>query len=182
MRPGEYQALQWGDIDLQTGSVIVRRAMEWLEDGSWRIAETKTAKSRRAVILPKSLLPMLRDHRVRQLKERLAAGSLYEDHGFVFASYTGGPVDRRNLLQRHLRPALLAAGLPASLRLYDLRHGCATLLLAAGTNPKIVAERLGHASTTMTMDVYSHVTPTMQQDAENTLEAMMFPPSRTAGG
>ena len=80
----------------------------------------------------------------------------------------------RNLVRRHFKPILEAAGLPATFRLYDLRHSCATLLLAAGENPKIVAERLGHASVTMTLDTYSHVLPDMQRAATEKLEAMLF--------
>ena len=83
-------------------------------------------------------------------------------------------MDAHNLVARHFKPALKAAGLPAAVRLYDLRHTCATLLLAAGTNPKIVAERLGHASITLTLDTYSHVLPTMQEEAAGRLEALLY--------
>jgi integrase len=80
----------------------------------------------------------------------------------------------RNLKRRHFRPILKAAKLPDDFRLYDLRHSCATLLLAAGENPKVVSERLGHASITLTLDVYSHVLPTMQQAAAERLESLLY--------
>jgi integrase len=80
----------------------------------------------------------------------------------------------RNLLRRHFKPILKRAGLPDSIRLYDLRHSCATLLLAAGENPKIVSERLGHASIVLTLDTYSHVLPSMQQAATEKLETILF--------
>ena len=100
-------------------------------------------------------------------------GASYADHGFVFTSSTGNPLDpmrARTFMVRVLRKA----GLPLSVRLYDLRHSCATLLLAAGENPKIVSERLGHTSVKMTLDVYSHVLPTMQQGAAEKLEKACF--------
>jgi integrase len=79
-----------------------------------------------------------------------------------------------NLKRRHFRPILERAKLPQSFRLYDLRHSCATLLLAAGEHPKVVSERLGHASVTLTLDTYSHVLPTMQEAASQKLEKMLF--------
>ena len=81
---------------------------------------------------------------------------------------------RLNIVQKHFKPILERAKLPTILRLYDLRHSCATLLLAANENPKVVSERLGHASITLTMDTYSHVLPDMQQGASDKLEQMLF--------
>ena len=78
----------------------------------------------------------------------------------------------RNLERRNFKPILAAAELP-DIRLYDLRHTCATLLLAAGENPKVVSERLGHASIVLTMDTYSHVLPTMQKSATEKLTALL---------
>jgi integrase len=79
----------------------------------------------------------------------------------------------RNLRNRHFKKILEHAGLPKALRLYDLRHTCATLLLSAGVNPKIVSERLGHASVVLTLDTYSHVLPNMQQTATDEIERML---------
>ena len=92
----------------------------------------------------------------------------------VFANEVGGPLELRNLARRHLKPALEAAKLPDSFRLYDLRHTHATLLLAEGVHPKVAAERLGHATTRMTMDIYSHVLPGMQADASARLNDQIF--------
>jgi len=167
--------LQWPDLDWNTGAVTVRRVVEWHTDRTWAFAEPKTPKSRRTVILPAKLLPLLRAHRARQAEERLAQGPHYHDHGLVFASQNGEPVDRRNLTSRHLRPILKAVGLPEGIRLYDLRHSCATLLLSANENIKIVSERLGHASAVLTWDTYQHVTTTMQQGAANKLDALIPP-------
>lgn len=173
MRPGEYLALRWADVDLKAGTATVRQALVRTK-GEWRFEEPKTAKSRRTVPLPASTSKALALHRVQQAEARLRAGAEWCDLGLVFAGEDGQPLDERNLVRRHFKPILQAAGLPGDLRLYDLRHTCATLLLAAGVNPKIVAERLGHASVTITLDTYSHVLPTLQRDATDRLEAILY--------
>jgi len=99
--------------------------------------------------------------------------SEYKNYDLVFASEIGTPLQRKNLTDRHFKPLLEKAELP-NIRLYDLRHTTATLLLSAGENPKVVSERLGHASIVLTLDTYSHVLPTMQQSATDKLEKMMF--------
>lgn len=85
---------------------------------------------------------------------------------------------RLNIVQKHFKPILERANLPTTLRLYDLRHSCATLLLAANENPNVVSERLGHSSITLTMDTYSHVLPDMQQGTSDKLERMLFTKTR----
>ena len=104
----------------------------------------------------------------------MKAGAAYQQNDLVFATPEGGPLAPRNLKRRHYRLILEHAKLPEDLRLYDLRHACATLLLAAGEHPKVVSERLGHASITLTLDVYSHVLPTMQEAASEKLEKMLY--------
>ena len=93
----------------------------------------------------------------------LKLGAAYEKHDLVFASEVGKPLHYRNLTQRHYEKILERAELKdAGFVLYSLRHSCATLLLSAGENPKIIAERLGHTRVKMTLDTYSHVLPDMQ--------------------
>jgi integrase len=105
---------------------------------------------------------------------RLKNAAEYEDHDLVFATSNGLPLDTHNIINDYFKPLLKAAKLPESLRLYDLRHSCATILLAAGENPKVVSERLGHASVTLTLDTYSHVLPTMQKSATERLRSVLF--------
>ena len=175
MRPEEYLGLQWKDVDLEHGIMTVRRALVWRSTGGgWYFGEPKTTRSRRAIPLPASTLRALAEHRRQQAAERLKAGAIYQQHDLVFATPEGGPLAPRNLKRRHFRPILERAKLPADFRLYDLRHSCATLLLAAGEHPKVVSERLGHASITLTLDVYSHVLPTMQEAASEKLEKMLY--------
>jgi len=110
-----------------------------------------------------------------QSEYRLKLGAAYESHDLVFASEIGGPIHYRNLTQRYYEKILKEAGLEnEGFVLYSLRHSCATLLLIAETNPKVVAERLGHTSVKMTLDTYSHVLPSMQRDATDRLESLLY--------
>ena len=175
MRPAEHLALQWKDVDFKNGILIVQRAIAWhRKGGGFNFTPPKTAQSRRSIPLPASVVLALAAHKRQQAEERLKAGAAYQTYDLVFAAYEGTPLMIRNLVRRHFKPTLTRAKLPASIRLYDLRHRCATLLLSAGENPKVVSERLGHASVTLTLDVYSHVLPTMQEAASEKLEAMLF--------
>jgi integrase len=173
MRPSEYLGLKWEDVDIERGVVTVKRTMQSKIGGGWEFGDTKTPTSKRSIPLPQSTIKALGDHRRKQLEERMRRGHLYRNHDLVFANSDGDPItlDR---VRRQFQAVLKAAGLPATIRVYDLRHTCATLLLAAGENPKVISERLGHSSVKMTLDVYSHVLPTMQQGAAEKLEKACF--------
>lgn len=174
MRPGEALGLKWSDIDFKNKRVTVNRALVRTAGGGWKLEEPKTARSRRTIPLPASVMADLEEHKKNQAAEKLKAKpGTYNDQGFVFAASNGEPMSDKNIFRRHFKPLLEAAGLP-DIRLYDLRHTCATLLLASGVNPKVVSERLGHASVTLTLDTYSHVLPDMQKEAAEKLEGMLF--------
>ncbi len=153
---------------------MVRRALVRRKDGSWGFEEPKTDRSRGTIPLPPSVVASLARHKRHQAEERLAKGPEYKNQNMVFATSTGQPLDQINLSRRHFKPVLKAAELSNDFRVYDLRHSCATLLLAAGENPKVVSERLGHASVALTLDIYSDVLPSMQQQAAERLEAILF--------
>jgi integrase len=174
MRPQEYLALKWSDLDLQAGNATVRRTLVWRKGGGWYSGEPKTSRSRRTIPIPKSLVSKLADHRRRQAESRLKKGADYQNNDLVFATSEGTPILLRNLVRRHFQPVLNRANLSPIFRLYDLRHSCATLLLSAGENPKVVSERLGHASIVLTLDTYSHVLPSMQQAATEKLETILY--------
>lgn len=131
--------------------------------------------SHRAAVLPlpASVLDELKAHRKKQLEECLKLGQAYQNNDFVFATEIGSPLLPSNLTRRHFKPILKKAEL-SEIRLYDLRHTCATLLLLAGVNPKFVSERLGHATIALTLDTYSHVLPSMQKSATEQLEQMLY--------
>ena len=174
MRPEEYLALKWSDVDVDARTAVVARTIVWRKGGGWQYGEPKTARSRRTVTFPKSVASVLRTHRAKQAEIRLKLGATYGSENLVFATIDGKPLNIRNLTQRHFKPILKKAGLSEKFRLYDLRHTCATLLLTANEHPKVVSERLGHASITLTLDTYSHVLPSMQQAASDKLERLLY--------
>lgn len=173
MRPSEYLGVKWSDIDFDKGNVNVQRTLVWRKGGGWYFGEPKTTRSRRSIPLPSSLIQSLREHKRHQAERRLKLGAKWHNNDLVFC-LDGKPLHHRNLAQRNFVSILKSAGLREDFRLYDLRHSCATLLLAAGENPKVVSERLGHADITLTLNVYSHVLPDMQQAATDKLEKMLF--------
>lgn len=172
MRPEEYLALQWADVDFERGTAQVKRALV-RHKKSWSFEEPKTARSRRTVFLPASLINKLSAHKRQQAAARLKLGALWQAFDLVFCGEQGTPHSIPNLTYRYFRPILTEAKLPR-IRLYDLRHTCATLLLIAEENPKVVSERLGHSTIVLTLDTYSHVLPTMQQGATARLEKLLY--------
>jgi integrase len=180
VRPGELCALKWPDVD---GSTLrVQRALMQTEDGpSISDGTTKTKLNRRAIALSDVELRAFARQRKRVAALRLLAGPEWQDNDLVFPTSTGRPHDARNIGARVLPRLLKRAGLPP-MRLYDCRHSMATLLLAGGVNPKIVSERLGHSKVGMTLDTYSHVLPTMQREAADTLARLVSAQPVQAGG
>jgi integrase len=134
MRPEEYLALQWKDVELAQGTVIVQRALILRKGGGWYFDEPKTASARRTIPLPISLVKELKEHRRNQYEERLRIGSEWQANDLVFCTEIGTPLNISNLT-KIFKAALVKAKLPKTIRLYDLRHSCATLLLQAGENP-----------------------------------------------
>lgn len=165
LRPGEAFALQWPDLDEARNTLRVQRTVTVSRSG-WTFAPPKTARGRRHLALPPGLTRLLLEHRREQ--------TVPNPHNLVFPSDTGTPLNLRNVTQRYFKAVLKAAGLPAELRLYDLRHTHATLLLSQNEHPKIVSERLGHATVTLTLDTYSHVLPGMQSASALKLDAVLF--------
>jgi len=172
MRPEEYLGLQWKDINFENKSLSVRRALVVKKGGGFIFTEPKTKKSRRSIPISNTVRKALKEHWRKQLAEKFKLGVAYENFDLVFASEIGTPLLHGNLLRRHFKPIRDKANLP-KIRMYDLRHTTATLLLSAGENPKVVSERLGHASIVLTLDTYSHVLPTMQKTATDKIEKLM---------
>ncbi|MBI4507212.1 MAG: site-specific integrase [Chloroflexi bacterium] len=171
LRSGELLGLKWRDVDLQNATLHVRRTLGRTSAGLG-FGEPKTAKGRRAVALPTLAIAALREHRQRQLEERLQSGPLWQDDDLAFYNRGGRPLERQNIAKRSFKPLLRRAGLP-DIRFHDLRHSAATLLLALGEHPKVVQERLGHATIGVTMDVYSHIMPDMQRQAAAKLDRLL---------
>jgi integrase len=173
MRQGELLALRWHDVDLDGATLQVRASVHYTK-GGYIFDEPKTKYSRRRIALSRVAIEALREHRTRQLPERLALGPAWEDLDLVFPNTVGKPIDGVNLLPRDFRPLLERAGLPR-MRFHDLRHTAATLLLGRGINPKVVSEMLGHSHVSVTLGIYSHVLPHMQQQAAEAMDLALGP-------
>jgi integrase len=140
LRRGELLGLRWPDVDLTTGRVAIHNTLVMV-DGKPAMAEPKTAKGRRSLVLAPEVLEAVRVHRVRQAAERRSWGSGYTDSGLVITTEDGRPMHPETLSGLFVRQAKLV-GLPP-IRLHDLRHSVASILLAQGVHPKVVSEQLG---------------------------------------
>ncbi len=170
MRRGEIAGLRWRNVDLDTARLTVNQQIvsveyELIED------DLKTASSRRTIDLDEQTMAMLRRHRRQQLEERMATGRRGDD-GFVFGKPNGSPV-HPDLISQTFHRFMAQIDLP-KIRLHDLRHTHATILLQQNVHPKVVSERLGHSSIAFTMTVYQHVMPGMQAEAAATFGAAVF--------
>lgn len=170
LRQGELLGLSWADVDLGAGSLRVHHALQRFEH-EYHLVEPKSARSRRTLMLPSVARSALERHQVRHQRERSRAGELWQEHGLVFTTATGQPLDATGVtsaLQRHL----LRAGLRRQ-RFHDLRHACASLLLSRGVSPRVVMEVLGHSQISLTMDTYSHVLPNLLSDAAAQMDQLL---------
>jgi integrase len=172
LRMGEILGLGWQDIDLERGQMAISRSLQRQKGRGLVLIDTKTDRSRRTIALPQPLIAVLRAHRIRQLQERLAAGSRWQDRALVFTSTVGTGVEPRNL-HRAFKVLLAKAGLP-EIRFHDLRHSAASLMLAQGVPLRVVMEVLGHSSISLTANTYSHVMPSLVQDAAEKMGDLLF--------
>jgi integrase len=169
MRRGEIAALRWKSVDLDAGQLSVVVSIEQTKAGC-REKETKSGRGR-AIVLPAMLIEELRRHRLEQAQHLLSIGvRLTQDHHVVMQP--DGMARTPNGLTAGYRIFLEAHGLKR-IRLHDLRHTHATHLLQSGIHPKIASERLGHSKVGITLDLYSHVLPGMQNEAANKIDALL---------
>jgi integrase len=170
LRQGEALGLRWEDLDLDKGDLRVRVALQRV-GGKLEFVEPKTARSRRTIALPDLIVASLRAHRARQLREKLVAGSRWQETGVVFTTAIGTPLDGRNVT-KNFQKLVVKAGLPL-IRFHDLRHTAASLLLAQEIHPRVVMEILGHSQIKLTMDTYSHVIPALQREAASKIDVVL---------
>lgn len=159
MRRGEVLGLRWVDLDLSAGRLGVRKTLIMV-GSKMQVSDPKTKRSVRTIDLDRQTVSALQCYQEIQAEEQEEWGVAWPDHGLVFTREDGSPVypdGWTGTFERYVREA----GLP-KIRLHDLRHTHASLMLAAGVNPKIVSERLGHHSTAFTLDTYAHVIPGMR--------------------
>ncbi|MFZ4509038.1 MAG: site-specific integrase [Fimbriimonas sp.] len=171
LRIGEATGLRWNDIDLNGGLMSVNNQLQKVGT-DWRLVPPKTSRGVRRIDLPTFAVTALRSHRERQQTEdKVIAGPEWQEMGFVFTTSRGTPLDPANI-RRTFSLLLKKAGL-AQMRFHDLRHTCASLLLAQGVQPRVVMEILGHSQISLTMDTYSHVIPSLRKDAATLMDSLL---------
>jgi integrase len=174
LRAGELLGLRWSDLDWVTCRLQVKRQLQRLPEGKGlAFSEPKSSAGRRVVVLGTYTLEKLREHYNKQQLARQFAGERWQEDDLIFTSTIGTPLDLRNVY-REYKEILKQGGLP-DLRFHDLRHTAATLMLQQGIHPKVVQERLGHSQISLTLDTYSHVLPSMQEDAAQKLDDLVMP-------
>jgi len=179
LRRGEAAGLAWSDLDLDAGTLSVSGQLQQL-GGRLATAPPKSDAGRRVIALDRTTIAALREHKARQEAERDATGGRWSETGYVFATLAGEPVgpDR---LTRLFRKLVTASGLPP-VTLHGLRHGAATLALAAGTDLKVVQDQLGHSTIVLTADTYTSVLPETARTAADRTAALLFPDRNTPAG
>lgn len=172
LRQGELLGLSWSDLDLEHGTLTVRHALQRVS-GRLVLVEPKSLTSHRAVALPSLVVEGLRTHRLRQHRERLRAGERWQTdpRALVFTTTIGTPLDGITVTRR-FQGLLATAGLRRQ-RFHDLRHACASLLLAQGVAPRVVMETLGHSQISLTMNTYSHVVPALGRHAAERMNELL---------
>jgi integrase len=163
MRRSELLGLKWTDVDLLLSQIHINRGLHHLKDGSYILTEPKSEKSRRTIALPPSVTTLLRNHQPKQQFECGMLGIEFGNDNYVFGTPEGKPY-RPNTITRAWETLAKKAGIKA-IRLHDARHTHASIMLKQGVHPKIVQERLGHSSIELTLDIYSHVMPGLQEAA-----------------
>jgi integrase len=171
MRRSELLGLQWRDVEIQT--ISVRRSLHHLKDGSYIFTDPKSDKSKRTIALSPSSILVLAEHKERQQAIRTMLGETLGKDDLVFSTPQGSPL-RPNTITRAWTILAAKAGV-RPIRLHDARHTHASLMLKQGIHPKIVQERLGHSTISMTLDIYSHVAPGLQEAAARSFDTLVNP-------
>lgn len=171
MRRGEALGLRWADVDLEHGRAAVRQTVVMVGHTP-TLSTPKTNAGRRGVALDADTVARLREHRRGQAAQRLQLGAGWRDNDLVFTTADGSMLHPERVSEAFGR-AVRRLGLPST-RLHDLRHGWATLALSNGVHPKVVQERLGHASIGITLDTYSHVAASLHDAAAETVASAIF--------
>ncbi|WP_405934618.1 site-specific integrase [Streptomyces longwoodensis] len=169
LRRGEILGLQWRDVDLDRRTLTVRTTLN--RGGNALYLDTTKNRRSRVIPLPAMCVAPLRWHRMQQAERRAAAGVDWHTSDHVFTTRSGRPIEPRNLYRSFLRISE-SANLPR-VRLHDTRHGCASLLFAAGVAPRTVMEILGHSQIAVTMNVYTHVSDNHRREAMSHMDRLL---------
>jgi len=175
MRKSELLALQWSDVDLLMAELSISKSSHRLNTGEYVIKSTKTAKSNRRIALSPDTCMMLRQHLEKEMNQCSKTGIKFINDRLLFCEYNGKPL-KPNTVSQHWTRLLQRLNYPL-VRFHDLRHTHASWMLKKGISPKIIQERLGHSTISTTLDIYSHVTPGMQQEAVKIFDKILTPNS-----
>jgi integrase len=171
IRQSELLALQWKDVDLDMAELSISKGSHRLAGGKYVITPPKTAKSKRKIALSPDTCIVLRQHLNNQKDQCSKLGVEFTNDRLLFCEFDGKPIKPNTVSQYWIR--LLKRLNYPSIRFHDIRHTMASWMLIQGVNPKIVQERLGHASISTTLDIYSHVTPGMQRQAAEGFDKLL---------
>jgi integrase len=171
-RPGELLGLKWTDLDPIKREIRIQRNIHFRGPTDWYTKTPKTPSSRRAIPITLELIEVLAAHRKKQLEQRLKAGKLWTDHGFIFCDEVGEPYKQRQL-GHTVKLIIESAGLPSHYTPYSLRHTHASLLINSGERVKDVAERLGHSSVITTLTFYDHPAADAQEILSRRIEEIL---------
>lgn len=171
MRHGEIAALRWRDIDFTANTLKITSTVTFISGHGYVEGEPKTEKSKRTIVLPRFVIRSLKEHRLRQMEMRLKAGSLWQDRDLVLCNAYGNYRNPATTLQAFHR-LLSRIGLPL-MRIHDLRHSAATLLIMVmKMPPNLVQELLGHDDIETTLGMYTHADLEMQRPMMDALDEL----------
>jgi integrase len=171
LRQSEILGLKWSDLDWDTGNLQVQRQLQRVRGKGLIFSEPKSTSGRRLIVIGLATLEKLKEHKNRQDYERNGFPEDWQTLNLIFAKPNGSPIGPRSLY-RKFKSIINDAELP-EIRFHDLRHTAATLMLQCGIHPKVVQERLGHSSISITLDTYSHVLPVMQLEAATKIDELL---------
>ncbi len=176
LRQGEALGLRWDDVDLEARTLHVDRALQRIAGAGLQLVEPKTKKSRRTLSMPDAVVRALRAHRIRQTEERIFAGAAWVDSGLIFTTLEGRPLSASHVVNGSFHRVCRAAGIAygthakPGLRFHDLRHSCASLMLAQGIPARTVMEILGHSQVAITLNRYTHVPTVLMEEAAKAMD------------
>ncbi|MFC2064284.1 tyrosine-type recombinase/integrase [Chloroflexota bacterium] len=173
LRQGELFGLKWSDLVWEKKHLQVQRQLQRIKGKGMVFTEPKTATGKRMLVLSTATIAKLREHLDYIQQERIIARDRWQEYDLMFPSSHGTPMDPSNMY-KEFKETLKLADLP-DIRFHDLRHTAATLMLQQGTHPKIVQERLGHSDISLTLNTYSHVLPSMQEEAAEKMDEILVP-------
>ncbi|MED4332259.1 tyrosine-type recombinase/integrase [Geobacillus stearothermophilus] len=178
MRRGEVLGLKWDDVDFENKKIRIKRSLCFVSGKGLIFKEPKTKKSKRQISISQHVVNVLKKHKQKQEFQKEKLGTQYQDNNLIVCTDDGKPLDPRNLLRQFYR--LIEEASVPRISFHDLRHTHATILMQQGENPKVVSERLGHSRVGITLDLYSHVSDDLQEQAAEKFENALLKQSQNS--